>query len=333
MARKTRIVRLSTGARRERERNEGTCVVRVVRPPGPDIGTLFNALQGRFHEALAEQSRAGVQVFAVSDEGHLAGQMWLVASPAPRSGSLGRHDAVDLYLPDAAGELSLRACVVVVRQVGTQVRTRVIDLLSTNGFTLDDASLCRAVESDGPFFLKVPQYTLFFFGTGTPPPWDDRAKNPFASLPPRRLHRITRPAPSRRPPGERDYVTNVTTLRNPARGSREELLAPGEVPEGRLVLSSQGEEEELPAGSLALERGVLLGRADRCCGRLRLSLGVSRVHALVLRLDDALLLIDAGSRNGTWCGREEIRCAPLETDVEYQLADENGATVRWKPSH
>ena len=78
---------------------------------------------------------------------------------------------------------------------------------------------------------------------------------------------------------------------------------------------------------------MLLGRADRCCGRLRLSLGVSRVHALVLRLDDALLLIDAGSRNGTWCGREEIRCAPLETDVEYQLADENGATVRWKPAH
>lgn len=332
MAEQTRIIRLGTAVNREFADNGGTRLARIVRQPRPDLGTLFNALQRRLREVLAAQPRVGVQVFALSDEGRLSGQMWLEATEAPRSGSLGRHDAVDLYLPDQEGELSLRECVVVVRRVGKGVRTRVIDLLSTNGFTLEDGFPCRAVESDGPFFVAMPRYTLLFCGTGTPPPWDHLAKDPFATLPPRSVQRIARRGRSERPP-ERDYVTKVTPLFSPMSGSREQVLAPGEAPEGRLELGCEELKEELPVSALALERGVLLGRADRCCGRMRLPDNVSRVHALVLRLDGALLLIDAGSRNGTWRGQEEIRCATLEAGLEYRLAEEYGATLRWMPAH
>ena len=49
-----------------------------------------------------------------------------------------------------------------------------------------------------------------------------------------------------------------------------------------------------------LDRGVLLGRYDRCGVKLSQVDGISRVHLLVIRSGDGVLAIDTASTNGLW---------------------------------
>src|SRR5262249_45254037 len=59
--------------------------------------------------------------------------------------------------------------------------------------------------------------------------------------------------------------------------------------------------ETIRIGHRALTEGVLLGRYSRCdgAGGLADDATLSRVHALLIQLDDIVLLIDTASSNGT----------------------------------
>ncbi len=79
-----------------------------------------------------------------------------------------------------------------------------------------------------------------------------------------------------------------------------------------------------------LERGVLIGRHDRCDIVIP-EASVSRVHAVLLDVDDTLFLIDTGSSNGVWHrSGARVRCAPVEDGDAFLIG---AATVRWRRLH
>jgi hypothetical protein len=330
----TRFVRLRADVERDGARNEVTrCVsIRDV-VEFVDHSVLFNHHQRRLMQIVRDQVRPGVAIFALHRREGIAGHFWLAATEHLRAGLIGRHSAVDLLLKDDA-ELSLRHLLVLVkRKAAGGLTLRVADLATPTGFQAEEGGLLRAVEANGTLVLRVASYSLFFFPTGGPLPWDPEAASPWSTLPPRVP--ITEARPSRahrmRRPEHRDERTEVRFQEGPFGPGPEPLLQPGEPVEGQLIIDPGANEERLAVGARALERGVILGRYSRCSGStLAENYDVSRVHAVLLQCDGELHLIDAGSTNGTYHGDQEVKCEPVQPGGRYSL---DWVPLRWEPTH
>lgn len=317
----TRFIRLRADVDRTLATNEGTRVAHPSRPDDVrfvDHHSLFNRHQRRLHQVLREFPRKGVCVFAVHPQHGLAGQLWLEASAGVRAGSVGRHAEVELHLPfDEA--LSLRQLLVLVTRGDGGTRIQVVDLATPGGFQAETGGVLRAVTADGPCVLAVASYSLFLLPTGAPTPWEPQAADPFLTLPPRRLVTRTRPRPEPRRLGEGQAL--VTECRGPVMVRADRLREPGEPVVACLTLGAGALAHRLELGASALERGVLLGRYERCAGDpSALEFDVSRVHALVLSVDGEPWLFDAGSTNGVFAGEAQVRAVPLDEVTAYRLA-------------
>ncbi len=325
---KTRIAQLADGVRREDASNEAThmvCVLRALFQERPSCEWVFHGAQGAMARIHAGFDRPGVVLFAVEDRGGLTGYMWLGASASLRGGTVGRHGAADLHLPGDEA-LSLRHFVVLVRGGEGALRVRVLDLRTRAGFSSEEGQLLEAVEFDGFAILRAGSHWLFFVPTGGGLPWDPRAAEPWKTLPERTLRnpRTREVVPRLRLVGsERASVTNITSIPGPVSASQP-LCAEGEAVAARLLIADAERTALLRIGASALERGLLLGRSDRCDGQLIFREdGISRVHALIVREGEEVHLLDVGSLNGTWEGTREIRSRRLEHGVQLRLA---GAT-------
>jgi len=129
--------------------------------------------------------------------------------------------------------------------------------------------------------------------------------------------------------------TSITSLPGPlfteqtetSRGSR--IVAHLVLPQGEEATAA-----ELPLTRASLDRGVLLGRYDRCdnadVGALTAE-RVSRVHALLIRVDGRIWVIDTASTNGLFHRGERRRQVELPADrpAEFGLAR---GVVRWVPA-
>lgn len=335
----TRIVRLGRWASRERATNEGTRLApRRLTPPFLEL--LFAKTQREMHRIVAEETRPGLFVFALAEGRGVAGRLWLAATNELRAGTIGRHSAADLYLPDDEG-LSLRHLAVLVRQK-THLDVRVMDLRTGVGLRDERGEPVSAARLDGPAFLSAASYWLFFVPSGEAAPWDVDAANPWATLPARVL--LSRSSdehpyrgaglPARPASASDDRVTRITLIRAPVDASSERLLGLGEPAAGHLVLDGAGGEYRMKVGGDALERGILLGRYARCDGSAVLQdASISRVHALVVREGGALYLVDVGSSNGVWRGTQQVRVVELEPGSEGAIALAHAARIRWEPAH
>lgn len=327
----TRIVHLGLLTDRDRAANESTCIG-VLRSQWLSVRSVFNAHQARMAARLCLERRLGALIFLLTPT-DIEGWCWLAATDELRAGTLGRHGNVDLHVPHEAG-LSLRHCLFLVRREGEGVLAHVVDLSSSAGLRLEDQTLVSAVAACGPFFLHVPGAIVACFPTGGPLAWDPDAMPAFESLAPRRilkrLEARDSPSPSRGPVRVVSREATVTVVAGPVQIDAGTLLEPGEVPAGELLLASREGRERLRVGLSALDRGVVVGRYDRCAGGAALSHhGISRVHALLIRRDERLFLADAGSTNGTWLGDREIKCARLEERASYELG--RYASLTWTP--
>lgn len=328
----TRFIRLRADVERSGSANE---VTQYVRAKGGvvllDERRLFNRHQLRLAQILREHPAPGVAIFAVHPVAGIAGHFWLSATDVLRAGTIGRHSAVDLFLTDDR-ELSLRHLLVLVRQTARGLRIRVADLATPSGFHAEQGGALRAVQANGTLFLRVARYSMMMFPTGVPRPWDSEAKDPWLTLPARELIADERTArPSAKRMRTRPEDTHVSFPRGLAEPGPEPLVEPGESIEGELAISSGGE-TSIAVGATALERGILVGRYARCArADVAVTDAVSRVHAVLIRSDGALHLIDAGSTNGTFLGEREIRCAVIEPGSEYRLGRAGGLTLRWTP--
>ena len=107
-------------------------------------------------------------------------------------------------------------------------------------------------------------------------------------------------------------------------------LRPDERVAGRLHFTSDAATASLSVGFLALERGIVLGRYERCSGALALmGPDTSRVHAVLMLVDGEVRLIDAGSSNGTFRGATRVKSEPMHPGQPYTLGR---MQVRWAPA-
>lgn len=330
-----RYVRLRPDIDRDLARNEGTYCPRLrdlFGSAAPDPERCFNLHQRRLSQVIREYDRPGVAVFALHPLRGIAGHVWLEAADELRAASIGRHGCVDLHLPDEQ-ELSLRHFLVLVRRRDGMTRVRVLDLVTPSGFQADGPDILRALEADGPVVLSAARYLFVVVPTGAGTPWDPNASNPWSTLPRREFTKTLRALRRHQRPkslGSRDGTTDVQLSDGPVEAEPDQLLAPDELVAGRLRLRSGSRRVSLKIGPTALERGVVLGRYERCAGHgVIQDMSVSRVHAVFIEVEGQAYLIDAGSTLGTTLDGQRIACHPVTDACKYQLAT---LTLTWKRS-
>lgn len=273
---------------------EGTRVLTSRRPAAASVRELFSHRQRMMASAVREEARPGLFVFCAHREFGHVGRLWLEAGTEPRAGVLGRHDGVDLALPlDEA--LSLRHVLFVVRRRAGEVTFEALDLATSNGVSLEDERPRRLVRGRGPLILAASEFVFFCVPTGGALPWDPDAQTPWDTLAPRV-----------------DLPRTTGLMARFRRG-----------PVGHLELD--GRRFALPGEDL--HRGVLIGRSDRC-DVLVPEDEISRVHAVLLRVDDETWLFDAGSTNGLWRGDDEVKRVRLADGDEVGLGPR--ATLTWR---
>ncbi len=108
-------------------------------------------------------------------------------------------------------------------------------------------------------------------------------------------------------------------------------MEPGGVRVATLRLDSGPRRARLALDEEALGRGVLLGRYARCDSSLVFAEGeLSRVHALVVRVEEDVVAIDTASTHGIYASRDPARRARvvLLSDGEVATLGHDLATVR-----
>lgn len=324
----TRVVRLGQGVSRDEADNDCTRLPPSRARPPLDVRAVFNSAHAHLAPIVSAERRPGFFIFALNSAGAQVGRVWLHATPELRAATIGRHGHADLHLP-GSGDLSLRHCLVLVHLRDGRPRADVLDLDSELGLSDEAEHPVGAVESEGSFFLRLPGLLLFFAPSGAGLPWSPLAPDAFSTLPPRKVVQQPR-TPGRCARPEPLEVTVVRVSDSPLHS--RDLKRSGEPALGNLVLESEGVSLSLPVGLSALERGVVLGRYERCVGYELLGSNgsVSRVHACLVLRGEQVVLVDAGSTNGLTRDLHAVRCEPIVPRARYLL--HHDAFALWEPA-
>ena len=323
--------------------------LRTPRGPGPNVATVMidarerrsPACEVAFISHYAEitavlrTAAAPSLVMFVFDEEGLAARATLPASPdAVRCATVGRHDRVELLLPDDP-TLSLRQLAVLVSPTRDKVRYRVLDLRTRLRMLDEFDQLLDGFEADGPMFVSVGRYTVLMIPRSEGPlRWPSDPLEGWRQLPPRSYHRTshrrarleTLPPPGPGPVNTRVQVLGGVSLPADCTGVVDAR------PVGFLYLSSATGEARLVIDRLTARSGVLLGRYDRCEAGGSPVLDdelVSRVHALVVQVEGRTTVMDLGSVNGLWWRDRQVSVQELRSGDAIELG-RKAVTVRWE---
>jgi hypothetical protein len=337
---KTVAVDLWAGQLRGFAANQATCIApsRALALP-IDVRAYFIHAYPKVMDACRAVDEPGVALVAVDETtGHPAGIACLRARVDRHvSAILGRHDECDLFLTGNE-RLALRQLAVVLAPVRdwradtSNVAFRILDLRTSEGMVDEGGRPLRALRSEGPAIVRCGGYVIYALPLGDPTDWPTSAADAWACLPERvyfdelaRIPDATRvrnvaPAQSQntsvvfRMPGPRDTAMPLVTNHDVA---------------GRLQLRGPWGQATLEVGHQALREGVLVGRYARCDGHgLCVDESLSRVHALLLQVDDRVLVIDVASTNGTrLVGRQDARVIELIGDCDLELG--HATRIRW----
>jgi FHA domain len=288
---------------------------------------VLRAIHGSFR-------RPGVLAAAVRDGAHLESHVHLDLSLGPAHALIGRHQRCDLYLAQDP-TISLRHALLRATPMYRDARLRLLDLCSGMGFLSEDDVPCDSLVAEGPLFLRAGRYQIFLLPTGdlSPTPFADDARATWDALP-ERIY-LDRRVPDRvprtvSPVQGGDRATRITQIVPAVRPLRAPDGRPRDTPVvGQLVLRGAGGEEVAhPVTDDDLERGVLVGRYERC-QLAGVEHSLSRVHLLVVRDEKRLWAFDTASTNGTSLDGEGIRAVLFERERELGL----GGQVRlcWRP--
>lgn len=319
--------------------NAATRIVSVTSYVAWDLRSLFVAAYPAFADRCREVDEPGLAVVAVDERtGRPTGMAVLRAQVGRHVAVIvGRHDRADLYLPDDAA-LSLRHLAVVMAPVAGWERAagipsyRILDLRSESGTEDESGRRLQGIRCEGAAFLRCGVHVLFALPLGDPTDWPTSATDAWAQLPERvyhdeLLHVADASAVKPRVASDRSN-TVVTRIPGPRDlgaplGDREDIT-------GELTLEGPVSRRTVGIGDRALRHGVLIGRYARCdMGRSDEDDSLSRVHALLLHVDDSLLLIDTASTNGTRpAGRADARVIPVSEAAVIELG--HATTLRWR---
>jgi hypothetical protein len=268
----------------------------------------------------------GLAIVAV-DEAGIAASAFL---PRRREGLevavVGRHAMADLWL--GSPSVALRHLLI----VSAQGRYRVLDLRTQNRMVDERGQALRSFEAGGPVFFQVENTSFLTLPTARRLAWPSDRMAAWKSFPARTYDGIPfRHRLLRRMFDDDDEKTIVTI--GPSVVDANRSLATGPLV-GSIEIQSERGSASLSVDDAALHSGVLLGRYERCdTGGLE-PLGVgslSRVHALLLKVDGTVHVIDTASTNGIEVRRTPVRAHALTAGEEMILG--GAVSIRWHPVH
>ena len=216
---------------------------------------------------------------------------------------------------------------------------RVLDLRTGDGLLDEDGRKLRGLRAEGPSILRCGGYTLFMLPLGDPTDWPAAGDDAWSGLPERVYfdeleHCAGGSLPRLRLP--RAGVTQSVVFRTQGpRDTGMRLVGGGPAIAGVLEIHGAHRRVALEIGHEALRDGVLIGRYERCDGTEATDdPSLSRVHALLVHIDDKLVMIDTASFNGTRtidaAGTEGERARLLELDGDRELRLGKGTRVSWR---
>ncbi len=228
---------------------------------------------------------------------------------------VGRHERCDVVL-SRDSDVSLRHMLVrATRGPAGQMQLRAIDLRSRHGLLSEDGKRCESIASEGPLFLRVASYVVLLFPTGPlVRPWSHDADETWRSFAPRKQEILPPPQPlkSRAAPSAGAVKLATITIQSSSPQA-------GDLTSTHAVWSDQ------------LERGILVGRDDRCSHGGVDEGNLSRVHLVLLSVDDEVWAIDTASTNGTRVLHgPPFRQLLLSGDAHLVLAD--ALRLHWAPA-
>ena len=240
---------------------------------------------------------------------------------------VGRHSSCDVSL-SADAELSLRHLLLVTeaaRSDDEEPTLRLLDLMAFLPMYAGDDVPHRSLRAQGAFAVRLGRYVLggFRIGPGAPPPPADAPLDAAidAPMPPPRASRSERTS---------------TLMRLDRPSTLIEVLderVPGGV--GTITATRRGHRVRAVVTGDQLDRGVLVGRADKCLDRgmrALMSTSVSRVHAVLIRNDGRTMIYDAASMNGTFHEGARVRSVIVgERGARVHLAGPDGIELSYEP--
>lgn len=315
-------------------RRKGTLFLPGLAEPPLDFPDVFANVFAELAPLHASFARDGLLAVAVCNGGILADYVHVPLGSQPEFVVVGRHDRCDLSL-HRDPTLSLRHAVISACAAAGEMRIRFLDLQSGLGFHTEDGQRCEALTADGAMFVRMGSYHLFLLPTGSLAPlaWCNTAGETWKTIPERvyRDHRVAprHPAALALVPSEPTRSqTIITRIVEPPGMLRPLRPAPGDrgARVARIELSSSSGLERFSLHEADLERGILVGRYERC------QLGasddkMSRVHLLIIRDGGVTWAIDTASTNGTRADGESIRRTPLGVGTTLELGKQ--ITLRW----
>lgn len=323
--------------------NQPTIAHRAQRPQirRRDLRELFAIGYQAFAERCRAVDEPGVAVIAVHElTGRAQGIVTLRARVERHVAAIvGRHDSADLYLTQSA-ELALRHLAVIVDPVTSwkrgdaSARFRVLDLRTGSGFQDEQGRTLRGIRCEGPALLRCCDHALFLLPLGDPSDWPATADDAWSFLPERVYFDELLRCPEgtfTKMPSARNASTRKSMIfaTHGPHDSSNNLRTSGTFA-GTLDLIGPNLAGQVTIGADELRDGVLLGRYARCdSARYTDDPSMSRVHALLIRIDDRVLLIDTASINGTRLyGHHRSRVIELTGDTDLQLG--KGTRARWR---
>lgn len=325
--------------------------------PGPTIEPrtqreLFIGAYARFADRCREVEEPGLAVIAVEQRtGRASGLVRLCARVERHVAAIvGRHDECDLYLTGSQS-LALRHLAIILDPVTSwkagdkTVKFRVLDLRTGDGFQDEEGRTLRGLRCEGPAVLRCAGYSLFILPLGDPTDWPASPEDAWACLPERVYFdevdsfpqgSMPRMMAIRTSPGipleQMARKTSTITRTHGPRDSAINMLSDEGDLAGTLELIGTNVREKIRIGHRALTEGVLLGRYARCdgAGGLADDATLSRVHALLIQVENTVLLIDTASSNGTWDNGERPRARVFVLDFNTELLLGKTTRARWR---
>jgi len=305
-----------------------------------DMREMFVAAYNAFAGVCRAVDEPGVAIVAVHEaSGRPQGVVTLRARVDRYVAAIvGRHDSADLYL-DRAPELALRHLAVILDPVQSwkpgdaNVRYRVLDLRTQDGFADEHGKQMRGVCAEGPALLRCGGHALFMLPLGDPSDWPVSADDAWGFLPERVYfdELLAHPEGSIRMPRRdkaqrKSMIFRTHGVSDTASGS----VAGSGSSAGVIDLIGPNRAGTISVGEKELQNGVLIGRYARCdSAQLVDDPSMSRVHALLIQIDDRIIIVDTGSVNGTrLIGEHRARVIELTGDTDFQLG--KATRARWR---
>lgn len=242
----------------------------------------------------------------------------------------GRHEQAGIR--NASADVSLRHIAIALARSSTEHSTllRVWDLATGKPFITEDGQLTEALSSDGPVFVTVGSVYIAIIPLGSLPttlPLGTREL--WQALPAREVISRVAQGSALRPlhaPGSSEHGHQTMITRIPSASAPEDC--PAELAVASLCLRKKGSQRLYQVSAEALERGILIGRYDRCvCFGHDLS-QLSRVHLLISKIGNDIVAIDTASTYGSKRSGHRFATSILKTQDELILA--GALHLEWK---